>query len=142
MPTDPACVFCKIATGIIPARRVMETDHVLAFLDAAPLAPGHTLLIPKDHYSSMGDAPTEVLARLSAVLPRLSTAIVQATGAAGFNLLQNNGSVAGQVVMHLHFHLIPRREGDGLGYRWKPMKADSARDDAITEHIRSAGLET
>lgn len=112
------CVFCKIVAGQISAHRVWENDTCLAFLDIARLAPGHTLLIPRAHYRDLCDAPPEELAALARELPRLAGALMRATGATGVNLLQNTGQSAGQLVFHLHFHLIPRMQGDGLGYRW------------------------
>ena len=134
----PNCVFCKIVAGEIPSFRVLDTPEVLAFLDVGPLAPGHTLLIPKRHYESILDVPTDALASLTAELPRLAGAILHATGATGLNVLQNTGRPAGQVVFHLHFHLIPRREGDRLGFRWDagaygPGEAESVRSKIVGE---------
>jgi len=117
-PTDPSCIFCRIVAGQIPALKVFEDDRALAFLDIGPLADGHVLLIPKDHHRDIRDLPPETLAAISAHLPRLATAVMQATGATGLNLLQNSGASSGQAVFHVHFHLIPRREGDKLGFRW------------------------
>lgn len=134
------CIFCKIASGEIPSIRLLDTPDVLAFLDIGPLAPGHALLIPRQHYESILDVPPQALATVTAVLPRLAGAILHATGAPGMNILQNTGRSAGQVVLHLHFHLIPRREGDRLGFRWDagtyaPGEAESVRSKII------AGLE-
>jgi histidine triad (HIT) family protein len=115
---DSDCIFCRIAQGQIPALRVWESDAALAFLDVAPLAHGHLLLIPKQHYHDVRDVPAEVLAALTSQLPALAGAVMRATDATGLNLLQNTGRSSGQAVFHLHFHLIPRNEADGLGYRW------------------------
>ncbi len=114
----PDCVFCKIVSGDFPATKVLETPAAIAFLDIAPLAPGHTLLVPKTHVADVTQIPPEELSHLLDALPRLARSIQRVTGATGLNILQNNGRSAGQLVFHLHFHLIPRREGDGLGYRW------------------------
>jgi histidine triad (HIT) family protein len=129
------CIFCRIASGRIPAARVLETDEAVAFLDVGPLAPGHTLLIPRTHYENLLDVPVEVLAKLAAHLPRLAGAILAATGAGGMNLLQNSGASSGQAVFHLHFHLIPRREGDSLGYRWNPGTYAPGEADALRGRI-------
>ena len=118
MPRDPNCIFCKIADGQIPAAKVFETDAVVAFLDIAPVAPGHVLVVPKDHHARLADTPPEVAAALAAELPRLTRAVLAATGAPALNVLQNNGREAGQVVDHVHFHLIPRRPGDEFRYSW------------------------
>ena len=112
------CIFCRIAAGQIPCVKIDESTDHLAFLDISPLAPGHTLLIPMQHYADLRDIPVDPLAPLTAQMPRLGRAILQATGAAGLNVLQNTGASAGQAVFHFHIHLIPRVDGDKLGYRW------------------------
>jgi histidine triad (HIT) family protein len=130
MGADPNCIFCRIAAGEIPAALVHETEQVVAFLDIAPLAEGHLLLIPRAHFARLEEVPGEVAAALASELPRLGRAVRQVTGAQGYNLLVNDGKVAGQEVEHVHFHLIPRAPGDGLGYRWIP---GSYRDDRARE---------
>jgi histidine triad (HIT) family protein len=119
MARDPNCVFCKIVAGEIPAAVVYEDEAVFAFLDVGPLAEGHLLVIPRDHYARLAeDLPADQCALIVSKLPMLGRALREATGADGFNLLCNQGAVAGQEVPHVHFHLIPRKPGDGLGYRW------------------------
>lgn len=118
MSRDPGCIFCRIIRGEIPAAVVLQTDSVIAFLDIAPVAPGHLLLVPRQHYATLADAPPEVARALASELPRLARALQSATGAPGLGVVQNNGRVAGQEVDHLHFHLIPRREGDQLRVHW------------------------
>jgi len=122
----PDCIFCKIVAGQIPCTKVYEDDACLAFLDIGPIAPCHTLLIPKKHYETIRDMPPDEAARLARALPRLATAVQAAAAADSLNLLQANGKAAGQEVPHVHFHLIPRRPGDGLGYHWPAKKADFA----------------
>lgn len=134
---DPDCVFCRIAGGEIPSLRLLETDDCLAFLDVHPLAPGHTLLIPKPHYRDIRDVPAEVLTALLSHVPRLAAAVMQSTGASGLNLLQNTGRSSGQAVFHLHFHLIPRVEGDGLGYRWNAGAYEERQAEAMQAKILS-----
>jgi histidine triad (HIT) family protein len=112
------CIFCKIVAGKIPSLKIYENDHVLSFLDIGPLADGHTLVIPKKHYTYLHEMPSEELAEIGKALPEIADAVMAATGAQGYNVLQNNGRCAGQLVDHVHFHIIPRIEGDGLGYRW------------------------
>lgn len=130
------CVFCRIAQGQLPAQRVFENDHCLAFLDIAPLAEGHLLVIPRRHYHCLHDVPPDEAAEIARALPRLGRALLAVTGAAGYNLLQNNGRVAGQVVEHVHFHLIPRQEGDGLGYRWPAGKYPPGRAEQLHQRFR------
>jgi len=132
------CLFCKIIAGEIPSARVHEDDQVLAFLDIGPLQPGHTLVIPKAHYVRLTDMPADAMAALGSVLPQVARAVMQVTQAEGFNVFQTNGACAGQVVGHVHFHVIPRRPDDGLGFRWKPGTYADGEMDAIREHIAAA----
>ncbi len=129
------CVFCKIIAGEIPSLKIFEDEKVLAFLDIGPLADGHLLVIPKKHYERLDEMDTEDITALSAVLPKLARALVIATNAQGYNLLQNTGECAGQVVPHVHFHLIPRMPGDGLGYRWPAKKYQEGRDKEMQQKI-------
>lgn len=132
------CVFCRIAAGTVPSRRVYESPCAVAFLDVAPLADGHTLLIPKSHFVTLDELTTEQVGGLLRDLPRLAMAILRATGAEGYNLLQNNGRAAGQVVEHVHFHIIPRFANDGLGYRWNAKSYAGNRADEIQSGIKAA----
>lgn len=108
------CLFCKIVSGEIPSHKVYEDDKFLAFLDINPVNLGHTLVIPKDHYETLFDTPDGVLSEILPIAKKIARVVMEVTGAGGFNLNQNNYSVAGQVVDHLHFHIVPRFEDDGL----------------------------
>lgn len=118
--SDEKTIFGKIIDGEIPCHKVFEDEHVLAFLDVGPLSRGHTLLIPKECKAQLHELSDESAAALGRVLPRLCRAVIQATGAKAYNVLQNNGSAAHQVVMHVHFHIIPRFDDAGLGIQWTP----------------------
>lgn len=118
------CVFCRIIAGEIPCTRVYEDDRCLAFMDIGPISPGHVLLIPKTHYESVMEMPPEDVAHLGARVPALARAVKEALEAHGVNVLQNNGATAGQVVPHVHVHLIPRWPNDGLGFRWPAKKGE------------------
>ncbi|WP_280588471.1 HIT family protein [Halorubrum sp. Boch-26] len=107
------CVFCSIVAGDIPARTVHETDDVLAFLDANPLARGHALVIPKEHAQHVGDLDDELAAELFAAVTELTPEVQSTVGADGANVGINDGEAAGQEVPHVHVHIIPRFEGDG-----------------------------
>ena len=115
-------IFLKIITGEIPCHKVYEDDKVFAFLDIGPLSKGHTLVIPKEPAETIDQLSDDSAAALGRVLPRLSRAVLKATGATAFNILQNNGPAAHQVVMHVHFHIIPKfsesSDGSGLGIAW------------------------
>jgi len=131
------CIFCKIAEGVIPAHRVWESDRAFAFLDINPLAAGHTLLIPKTHAVDIRDIDPESAAYLFLQAPKLATAVQQATGADGVNILQNTGAAAGQAVFHLHIHFIPRFEGDGLGFRWNAGNYGAGEAEAMLAKIQA-----
>lgn len=131
----PDTIFAKIIAGEAPCHRIFEDDRVLAFLDIFPLSRGHTLVIPKEQAERLHQLSDESSAAIGRVLPRLCRAVVAATGAEDYNILQNNGAAAHQAVMHVHFHIIPRyADGSGLGVGWKPGKLS----DAAATTLRSA----
>jgi len=113
-------IFDRILDGEIPCHRVYDDEHVLAFLDIGPLSEGHTLVIPKERKAFLHELSDEAAAALGRVLPRLARAVVRATGAEAYNVLQNNGPEAHQAVMHVHFHIIPKLCGRGLSIGWTP----------------------
>jgi histidine triad (HIT) family protein len=113
-------VFTKILRGEIPCHRVYEDADVLAFLDINPISRGHTLVIPREHAETLDALSDDAAAAVGRALPRISRAVLAATGASAFNLLQNNGARAHQAVFHVHFHIIPKYDdGSGLGVGWK-----------------------
>jgi histidine triad (HIT) family protein len=132
-------IFSKIIRGEIPCHKVYEDELVLAFLDINPLSPGHTLIIPKEPAPTLDRLSDESAAAIGRVLPRLSRAVLAATGARDFNVLQNNGAPAHQAVFHVHFHIIPKLEdGRGLGVGWKPGTLEAAQGKALAESIAEA----
>jgi len=137
LPRNDACIFCKIIAGQIPAHSVFDDEHVFAFLDIGPLSAGHTLVIPKGHYARLDETPDWLIGQCAQVIRRLSRVITGAVGANAWNVLQNNGPEAGQVVEHVHFHIIPRRENDGLGYRWNAGEIDHDQAKMLAEKIRA-----
>jgi histidine triad (HIT) family protein len=108
-----ATIFSQIVEGEIPARVVYEDETTMAFLDANPLAPGHTLVIPKDEYERLNDVPDDLAAGLYATLQKVIPAVEEAVDAPASNVAFNNGEAAGQEVPHVHGHIIPRFDGDG-----------------------------
>jgi histidine triad (HIT) family protein len=136
--TDPSCVFCKIVNGQIPCTRVFEDDATLAFLDIGPVAEGHLLVIPKQHHVRLDQMPTDSLLAVIRHLPQLAQAVMKVTGAPAYNLLENNGREAGQDVPHVHFHIIPRKAADGLGYRWNAGKYPPGRAEELRELLLNA----
>ena len=131
------CIFCKVVAGEIPATKIYEDEVALAFLDIGPISEGHTLVIPKQHFDKLHDCPAEILGRVSGCLGRIARAVVAATGADGYNVLCNNGRAAGQLVDHMHFHIIPRNNGDGVFNRWPSSKYPEGRAEAIATSIRN-----
>ena len=116
-------IFAKILRNEIPCHRVYEDDKVVAFLDVNPLSKGHTLVIPREPAETLDKLSPESAAAIGKVLPRIARAVLAATGAREFNVLQNNGPGAHQAVMHVHFHIIPKfSDGSGLGIDWKATK--------------------
>jgi histidine triad (HIT) family protein len=132
------CVFCRIIRGEIPAERIYEDEHVLAFLDIGPLAAGHSVVIPRYHAAALENLPADWAAHVARALGPLARAVVAVTGADGYNILLNNGAVAGQVVPHVHFHIVPRRPDDQLGYRWHASPADAEQLAEIGSCVRAA----
>ena len=110
---DESCIFCKIIAGEIPAYKVYEDDDVLAFLDITPVNSGHTLVIPKKHYPNLLELPEEMACKIVSIIKKITPAILAGVVAKDFNLGLNNGKLSGQVVDHLHWHIMPRFEGDG-----------------------------
>jgi histidine triad (HIT) family protein len=131
-------IFTKIIKGEIPCHRVFENEHMLAFLDITPLSEGHTLVVPKQQVERLEDLPPDDAAAIARQLGTLARRICAATGAEGYNVLQNTGRVAGQEVPHVHFHIIPRRAGDGLGYRWNARPADQGALAELARRIQAA----
>jgi len=108
------CPFCRIASGKAPASIVYEDATVLAFMDLNPANVGHTLVVPREHWENIYKVPEKVLAEMITVVKRVSAAVKKTVDAEGISVLQLNGMVAGQSVMHIHFHVIPRFRGDPL----------------------------
>ena len=130
-------IFAKIVRGEIPCHRVYEDEKVLAFLDVNPISRGHTLVIPKEPAETLDVLSDDAAAAIGRVLPRLSRAVLAATGATAFNILQNNKPLAHQAVFHVHFHIIPKYDdGTGLGIGWKSQKLDDG--EALAAAIADA----
>ncbi|KXH52432.1 HIT domain-containing protein [Colletotrichum salicis] len=129
-----SCIFCKIIKGEIPCFKLFDSEKTLAFLDINPLSRGHALVIPKHHGAKLSDIPDD---QLSEVLPVVKK-LVAATGATDYNILQNNGRIAHQVVDHVHFHMIPKpNETEGLGVGWPQQATDMDKLKALFEDIKS-----
>jgi len=107
------CIFCKIISGEIPCHKVYEDEKTLVFLDIKPSNPGHLLVVPKTHYLNIEEISEEDFCALMLTVKKMGKLLKDKLAAPGYNVTENNDPIAGQVVPHLHFHLIPRHEGDG-----------------------------
>ena len=130
------CIFCKMAAGQVPIVKIYEDDAVLAFLDIGPVSDGHTLVIPKQHFEKLHDCPAELLGRVSSRLGKIAGAVAAAMNSDGYNLLCNNGRAAGQLIEHVHFHIIPRNAGDGVFGHGPSYKYEGGKAAAIADKIR------
>ena len=129
------CVFCKIVAGEVPATKIYEDDVVLAFLDIGPISDGHTLVISKQHVEKLHECPAELLGQVGSHLGKIAKAVASAMSSEGYNVLCNNGRAAGQLVDHLHFHIIPRNSGDGVFQRWPSYKYPEGEVEKIADKI-------
>lgn len=132
------CIFCQIVEGKLPSSKVYETDHVYAFLDLNPCHEGHTLIIPKTHCKDIFDADTSVGQEVLAAMQKVGEALKKVTGCPGVNILQNNGRAAGQMVYHLHWHVIPRFVGDGFTLWPQKKYASSEAMNEMAQKLREA----
>lgn len=131
-------IFDKILSGEIPSYKVYEDERVFAFLDIGPLSRGHMLVIPREAKAYLHELSDESAAAIGRVLPRLARAVLEATGATDYNILQNNGTAAHQVVMHVHFHIIPKTADGGLGIGWPAGSLDAGESEKLLAAIRAA----
>ena len=133
MPNED-CLFCQIIKGDVPANKVYEDDDVVAFLDIRPVAPCHTLIVPKKHSMNMLDTDEDTLKDMIAATKRISRAILNVMGLEAFNLELNNGRIAGQIVPHLHWHIIPRTADDGLKH-WPGLRYEEGEAEDLAARV-------
>jgi histidine triad (HIT) family protein len=133
------CIFCKILAGEIPSTRIYEDAHVVAFMDIGPIVKGHALVIPREHVENITQASPAMLAQVIEVARKVAQAQLNGLKADGVNIFQANGAVAGQVVPHLHFHVVPRFKNDRHHWNWVAKKYDSFDEmKQLAEAIRKA----
>ena len=130
-------IFDKIVAGEIPCHKVYEDEHVFAFLDIGPLSEGHTLVLPKEKKAFLHELSEEAAAALGRVLPRLCRAVQEATGAEAYNVLVNTGEAAGQTVMHVHLHIIPKVPDTGFKMGWNSGNLDDEKAKELAASIQS-----
>ena len=127
------CIFCKIANGEIPAATIYEDDEFRVILDLGPAIKGHALILPKEHAANIYELPDELAAKAMILAKKMATKMTEKLGCDGFNIVQNNGEVAGQTVFHFHMHLIPRYADDGVKLGWVP--------GTLTDEVKEEVLE-
>ena len=137
-PNTSTTIFDKIIAGEIPCHRVYEDEHVLAFLDIGPLSKGHTLVVPKERRAHLHELSDGAAAALGRALPRLCRAVLAASGATAYNVLQNNGAAAHQAVLHVHFHIIPKLGDAGLGLKWNAGTLSEADAERLVEAMHAS----
>ena len=129
------CIFCKIANGEIPSKTLYEDESFRVILDLAPATKGHALILPKEHSDNVYQLPEDTAAGAMKLAKKMAGIMTEKLHADGFNLVQNNGEVAGQTVMHFHLHLIPRYEGDGQHIAWNPGETTQEELEEIRKQI-------
>lgn len=128
------CIFCKIVAGEISSYKVYENDKVTAFLDILPISPGHTIVAPKSHAADLEDLPDDDLCALALVIKKTGKAMMEGLGVKGYSVFLDNKDAANQHVPHVHFHIVPRKEGDNLA-RWPQGGYDEGEAEEYLKRI-------
>jgi histidine triad (HIT) family protein len=125
-----------MVSGQMPVTKIYEDEVVLSFLDIGPLSNGHTLVIPKQHFETLHECPAEILGQVFKRIGKIAGAVATAMNSDGYNLLCNNGRAAGQLIGHLHFHIVPRKTGDGVFDHWPSFKYEEGKIEEVALAIR------
>jgi histidine triad (HIT) family protein len=129
------CIFCKIISGEIASYTLYEDDLFKVILDAFPSSVGHTLILTKNHYNDLFDLPEKEAEKIMTLAKKCALAIKQTLNCDGVNILQNNGSAAGQTVSHYHIHIIPRYENDRINMGWETVQPDTDKFKKVVDKI-------
>jgi len=129
------CIFCRIIMGEIPCSKIFENESVIAFLDIKPVSDGHALVVPKEHYDDIFDVPDAVLCEITSTVKKVSEAVMKGVDAHGISIGQSNRKAAGQVVPHIHFHIMPRFDDDGLRL-WPQHDYEEGRMEEVQKKIK------
>ncbi len=136
MNKDTSCIFCKIANGTIPCYKVYEDNDIIAFLDVNPASRGHTLVLPKEHFTAITTCPKNILDHAFEVAQLIAQAQISQLGATGCNVITNCGRSAGQTVNHFHIHVIPRYDDDGLKLEFSPRQLTDGEMETVVTSIK------
>jgi histidine triad (HIT) family protein len=134
------CIFCRIIQKDIPNAIIYENEKFLAFMDKYPINLGHTLIVPKQHYNNILEMPIEIVGEMYSLVPQLAKAITSVINSDGFNINQNNGKSANQIVPHVHVHIVPRYSAEKIKGQWPTRKIAKMQDlqglaKKITENL-------
>ena len=129
------CIFCKLANGVFATRSIYKDEDFNVILDLAPATKGHALILPKQHADNIYDLPDDTAAKVFVLAKKLAQMMTERLGCEGFNIVQNNGTVAGQTVFHFHLHLIPRYADDQQKIGWNPQEMSAEELDKIKEML-------
>lgn len=132
---DETCIFCKIAAGEIPSVTLYEDEDFRVVMDIQPASKGHALILPKEHYANLYELSDELASKVLVLAKKMVTALTEILGCDGYNIVQNNGTVAGQTVFHFHMHLIPRYEDDNVTIGWEPGSLDEEVKEEILKKL-------
>ena len=135
---DDNCIFCKIANGEIPSATLYEDEDFRVILDLGPATKGHALILPKNHFANLFEIPEDIEAKAFVLAQKMATKMKKVFDCDGFNIVQNNGTTAGQTVFHFHIHLIPRYDKDGAGVSWKPGTLTAEAREEILQKWKQA----
>ena len=130
------CIFCKIIEGSIPSKLIYEDADFKAILDVAPATKGHVLIIPKEHSATLLDLSDDKASKIMILAKKIVAALMKVHGFTNYNIIQNNGRVAGQTVDHFHLHIIPRYSVDEVGL-WTPHEDDPSVSEELAEQVRN-----
>lgn len=132
------CIFCKIANGEIPSATLYEDEDFRVILDLGPASKGHALILPKAHAANIYELPDETAGKAMILAKHMATRLRDGLHCDGFNIVQNNGEIAGQTVFHFHMHLIPRYEGDTVTVKWEEHPMEDVDMEQLRQDIRKA----
>lgn len=134
---DDKCIFCKIANGEIPSKTLYEDEEFRVILDLGPATKGHALILPKNHYANLYELPEDTAAHAMLLAKKMAIKMTDKLHCDGFNLMQNNGEIAGQTVFHFHIHLIPRYKDDNQEIGWKKGEPSQEELEEVKNQIVS-----
>ena len=132
------CIFCKIANGEIPSTTIYADEDFRVFFDIAPASSGHCLIVPKEHFDDVFEMKEETAGKLFVLAAKVAKSLKKELDLEGLNIVQNNGTIAGQTVFHFHMHMIPRYKGDTVNVGWKPGEADMDELSKLAQKVGSS----